>query len=457
MYPEHKYLLAPGQVQAFLADAPGRLKCLVFIRNLQTLPAYQRLLHEHLGKHEETNGRILTHAEFPGEFEHYGATEDPTVVCFIGGRVEKRFSRVSFGDVLLWMEQNEPKTAFRGAGRALGGSAPPADFMAQLEARRRAGAQQQRAPPPPPQQQQQPRAAAPPPKVAPPPAVVAPTQPDFEEGPIALLRHNLLDCDFPENLVDQVVARGGRAFNECCDYIDAVLEGRAPPTLGAQEETALTPRQQEVLTALSEMFAKDVILMALREANSDDSDQIIEWICAYQRRSQGLPTDEVTDEMLWSEVDWIIAGRPEGRLPWGVEPPPKPKVIKPVEDEETRRQRRAEERAARERAEVLESIKARQGIKTAAPAQPSAAPRPPPAGPYQLSFQLPNGRRTEKFDENVTVNDLFIWLRETVGVSGVKLVIPGLQTIILTEEQGDQKLAQCGLKDRRFLLKVEPV
>jgi hypothetical protein len=250
--------------------------------------------------------------------------------------------------------------------------------------------------------------------------------------------------------VNEVIEKGGREFNQCCEYIDAILEGKSPPSLG------LTPQQRQVLEKLSEMFSRDEILMALHETKSHDADEVVEWICAYQRRSQIQPTDEATDEMLWSEVDWIIAGRPEGRLPLGILPPPKPQVIKPVETEETRRQKEAEQRAMRERAELLASIKARQGIKPAVAPAPAAAPRTA-GGPYQLSFQLPSGRRMEKFDEDVTVGDLFLWLREKAGTTGVKLVIPGLQATTLTEEQGDQRLTQCGLTDRRFLLKVVPV
>jgi hypothetical protein len=71
---------------------------------------------------------------------------------------------------------------------------------------------------------------------------------------------------------------------------------------------------------------------------------------------------------------------------------------------------------------------------------------------------LANGQKKgEKFDENVTVGELFAWLREKAETCEVKLVIPGIRPITLTEEQSDKRLTECGVKERRCLLKVEPL
>jgi hypothetical protein len=314
----------------------------------------------------------------------------------------------------------------------------------QIEARRAAA-----------QKQAPPKPAPPPParKVSPPkPAAVQKVAPPPEKAPAQKvpdgLRENLRDCGFSEANIDAALDHGLRDFNQCCDYITALMEGRKPPS-------TLTALQEQLFSELVDTFDPEDLHSAFAQTHSEDRDTIIQWICQRQEMENATVPD-VTDEMLWSEVDWIIAGRPDDRMPIGIAPLGKTRVTHViVETDELKAEKQALEKQRKERAALAAMISVRRGINTKEHTEAPPASKGAPRGPFQIKFALQERSLMEKFEEGVTVGEVFARLREK-GVDNVKLVLSGQVAVTIAPEDAEKKLADC-VPDRRFACRTVPV
>jgi hypothetical protein len=250
-------------------------------------------------------------------------------------------------------------------------------------------------------------------------------------------------------------------FNVCCSYTPVLEIGGTPPPFRPRDAAPLTPEQEKVAAELSGTFSPEDLRNAFRATGSADRDRVIEWILATpEEREDAASEPEVTDEMLWSEVEWIIADRPQDRMPIGIEPIVRPRVTRPAPGTDDAERRAAAPDKRAEWAQISSGIAVRRGQQTAArgsaPVQATVKSRQAIGGPFQIRFRLDRAALTENFEETVTVGDVIARLREKAGVNNVKLAIVGPPTVTLTVEDAHRKLADC-VADRRFACTIVPV
>jgi hypothetical protein len=417
-----------AQFQQFIESSPNKLLCLTFIHDNKILPPIHMLMSAFLRDHANCDGRILRFDDFPAEVASQQITLDPTSIIRLKGRVLKRFSGMSFKDVTEFMAANEPREAFVGSGHTLGGAgasvtpraASEKIFFQQLEQQRKRRVDQKpnsKPPPPPPP----PRDPSPPPAAA---------EPDSDPGfSMDELKQNLRDMGFADELIAEALGKGGWEFNECCEYINARMSKQPLPPFSARpgaEELPLMPEQQLLVETFTGTFLREELVFGCIATKSADEQAVFDWIERYQNgdekkpeipKAQAKPT--VSDNALWAEVDWILAGRPYDKAPIcrAVKAPSGSEQTKAVSSFS-----KAENERLRRRIELEQRIKTHQALNSSVQkqgARPSgAAQNQAPSRPFCIQFKLPTAPPrsvTFEFPPDAKIADMVAKLRQKHG------------------------------------------
>jgi hypothetical protein len=147
--------------------------------------------------------------------------------------------------------------------------------------------------------------AAPMPKPAVPPPKTA--APDPNEAARSALRADLGLLYAPDEL-ERVIRDGGTDFNECCDYIEALLRGETPKPFPSPARQSLSPFQAAIFEELKSTFTDGALTEALKNCEI---------------------TEDSFDDSVAAVLAWVADHqRPDGpldiRVPKAVPPPPRP-------------------------------------------------------------------------------------------------------------------------------------